>query len=148
MRDTGAEASAALIGLVETCRDGELGFHAAAAGIEDPMLRQLCESYADQRAGFRRELLEALADLGGAPSAPGLGRENVDGTVRSTEGETETAMLAALARQNAAAESAYRSALGRGLPDHATDTVERQHGQVVDALKHLSLLEQTLAADS
>ena len=47
---------ATLFALVEACRDGERGFHAAAAGIEDPLLRQLCETYADQRAGFSREL--------------------------------------------------------------------------------------------
>ena len=45
------EGTAALLSLVEACKDGELGFHAAAASIVDPMLRQLCESYADQRAG-------------------------------------------------------------------------------------------------
>ena len=135
-----AEATAALIGLVETCRDGELGFQAAAAAIEDPTLRQLCVSYADQRAAFRHELLEELAGLEGAPMAGA--REDPPPPLA----DAGTVTLAELARRDAAAESAYRAVLGRGLPGHAVDTVERQHQQMVDALKHLSLLERALPA--
>lgn len=136
-----AETSAALIGLVETCRDGELGFHAAAAGIEEPTLRQLCQSYAEQRAAFREELLIELAELAGGDAAVaasgGRGPSAPPGV---------TVTLAELARRDAAAESAYRAALGGALFGRATHTVERQHEQVRDALKHLSLLERTLAA--
>jgi len=140
------EPSDALVGLLETCRTGELRFHDAAAGIDDPILRQLCESYAEQRAGFRRELLDELAELGGvAPGgAPGLESAG-DGR---TALPSEIVTLAELARREASAESAYRNALVLGLPDHATGTVERQHEQVQDALKHLSLLERTLPASA
>ncbi|MEP6689257.1 MAG: DUF2383 domain-containing protein [Gemmatimonadales bacterium] len=135
-----AEATAALIKLVETCRDGELDFQAAAAAIEDPTLRQLCVSYADQRAAFRHELLEELADLeGGAPEGAAD-----DGRLPAAEGGSVT--LAELARRDAAAESAYRDVLDRGLPGQAINTVERQHQQMVDALKHLNLLERALPA--
>lgn len=141
-----AAVSAALSGLVDTCRDGELGFHAAAAGMEDPTLRQLCVSYADQRAAFRDELLEELAGLGG--SAGSEAAERVAGgrdAVAAAE-EAGTVTLSDLARRDAEAEAAYRDALGRGLPGHATSTVGRQYEQVVDARKHLSLLERSLVA--
>jgi hypothetical protein len=144
-----AEPSDALVGLVETCRTGELRFHDAAAGIDDPILRQLCESYAEQRAGFRRELLDELAELGGVAPAGAPGLESAgDRPASRTAHPSEIVTLAELARREASAESAYRNALVLGLPDHATGTVERQHEQVQDALKHLSLLERTLPASA
>jgi uncharacterized protein (TIGR02284 family) len=137
------EVSAALSALVETCRDGELSFHAAAAGIVDPLLRQLCESYADQRAGFRRELVGEFARLGLEPTA-----------ARVAAGDTwsaapnESATLAELARREAAAEATYRETLDRGIPGPTTETVERQHALVRDALKHLGQLERAFAGQT
>jgi hypothetical protein len=139
------DASAALLSLVEACKDGELGFHAAAASIVDPMLRQLCESYADQRAGFRRELGGELARLGLAAGTadPPVGPPG-DGTPLSSA-PNETATLAELARREASAEASYREALDRGIPGPMAELVERQHLQMLDALKHLAQLEQALA---
>ena len=143
------QPSDALVGLLETCRTGELRFHDAAAGIDDPILRQLCESYAEQRAGFRRELLDELAELGGVAPAGAPSLESTgDRPASRTAHPSEIVTLAELARREASAESAYRRALVLGLPDHATGTVERQHEQVQDALKHLSLLERTLPASA
>ena len=141
-----AEVSAALNGLVEACRDGELGFHAAAAGMDDPTLRQLCVSYADQRAAFRHELLAELAGLGEAavPGAVEMAAVSRDRVVPG--GEAGTVTLSDLARRDAEAEAAYRDALERGLPVHASSTVGRQYEQVVDARKHLTLLERALPA--
>lgn len=140
------EVSAALSALVETCRDGELGFHAAAAGIMDPLLRQLCESYADQRAGFRRELVSELARLGLEPAGPGLAAAG--DAANWSAGPGESATLAELARREATAEATYRETLDRGIPRPTTETVERQHLQVRDALKHLGQLERALAGQT
>jgi hypothetical protein len=139
------EASAALLSLVEACKAGELGFHAAAAGMTDPLLRQLCESYADQRAGFRQELGGELTRLGLATGAadPPVGPSG-NGTPLSAAPD-ESAALAELARREASAEATYREALDRGIPGPMTELVERQHLQVQDALKHLAQLEQALA---
>jgi uncharacterized protein (TIGR02284 family) len=138
------EASAALSALVEACRDGELGFHAAAAGIGDPLLRQLCESYADQRAGFRRELGWELARLGLEPIATDPARGARDAGTMSASPD-EVAMLAELARRDTAAEATYREVLDGGIPGPMTEMVERQHLLVRDALKHLGQLERALA---
>ena len=138
------EVSAALCALVETCREGELGFHAAAARIVDPLLRQLCESYADQRAGFRRELGWELARLGVESVATDPVDPASDAASWSARPD-ESATLAELARRDAAAEASYREALHRGIPGPMTETVERQHHLVRDALKHLSQLERALA---
>ena len=140
------EASAALSALVEACRDGELGFHAAAASIVDPLLRQLCESYADQRAGFRRELGRELERLGLEPVAADP-VEPADDDAALSAAPDESATLAQLARRDASAEATYREALDRGIPAPMTEMVERQHLQVRDALKHLGQLERALAGD-
>ena len=139
-----AEPSEALIGLVETCRTGELGFHEAAAAIDDPILRQLCESYAEQRAGFRRELLDELVGLGGQAGLRAPDPGDAGHQARTPARQAETVTLGELARREMAAETAYRDALDLGLPGHASGTVERQHEQVRDAVKHLTLLERTL----
>jgi hypothetical protein len=143
------EASAALLSLVEACKAGELGFHAAAAALADPLLRQLCESYADQRAGFRRELGGELTRLGVAPGAmDSPAAEPTGGGAPLSVASDESAALAELARRDAAAEAIYREALDRGIPGPMTELVERQHLQVLDALKHLAQLEQAVAGQT
>src|SRR3954469_13686928 len=42
--------------LIQTSKDGENGFRAAAESVEDTNLRHLLESYAQQRAEFASEL--------------------------------------------------------------------------------------------
>ena len=133
-----------LFALVEACREGERGFHAAAAGIADPLLRQLCETYADQRAGFGRELGGELVRLGLDPTATGpVGRASDEAALSAAPDETAT--LAELARRDASAEATYRQALDRGIPGALTEMVERQYLMVRDALKHLGQLERALA---
>ena len=140
------EGTAALLSLVEACRHGELGFQAAAASMVDPLLRQLCESYADQRAGFRQELGGELARLGLEPVATDPVDPARDGAALSTARD-ESATLAELARRDASAEATYREALDHGIPGPMAEIVERQHLQVRDALKHLGELERALAGD-
>jgi hypothetical protein len=137
-------APAMLFALVQACREGERGFHAAAAGIADPLLRQLCETYADQRAGFGRELGWELARLGLEPVATDLVGRASDEAAWSAAPD-ESATLAELARRDASAEATYREALDRGIPRPLTEMVERQHLMVRDALKHLGQLERALA---
>jgi hypothetical protein len=137
-------APAMLFALVEACRESERGFHAAAAGIADPLLRQLCETYADQRAGFGRELGWELARLGLEPVATDpVGRASDEAAWSAAPDESAT--LAELARRDASAEATYREALDRGIPGPLTEMVERQHLMVRDALKHLGQLERALA---
>jgi hypothetical protein len=139
---TSAQATAALTDLLLACTEGERGFHAAAERIEDPTLRQLCETYAEQRAAFRLELLDELAELGecfGGPGGLGWG---------SPSARAGVVTLADLAERDVEVESTYRRALGQGLPGHASETVERQHRQLSDAAKHLTLVQQVWPQDA
>jgi hypothetical protein len=133
-----------LFALVEACREGERGFHAAAAGIVDPLLRQLCETYADQRAGFRQELGWELARLGLEPVATDPADRPSD-EAALLDAPDETATLAELARRDASAEATYREVLDGGLPGPLAEVVERQHLLVRDAVEHLGQLERALA---
>jgi hypothetical protein len=140
-----AELSSALIALAQRCWEGEHGFHAAAARMADPTLRQLCESYADQRAGFRRELIGELAKLGVSPGPPEAGAETSVQEAPWSSGPEEGVAVAELVRRDGAAEAAYRRLLSCGLTGAATETVDRQHHQLQDAVRHLTLLERTFS---
>ena len=133
------QVTATLTYLLMACTEGERGFHAAADRLEDPTLRQLCETYAEQRAVFRQELLEELADLGesfGGPAGPASGHPQ---PASELEG---VVTLADLAERDVEVESTYRRALGQALPGNASEIVERQHRQLSDAVKHLTLVQQ------
>ena len=140
-----AQATATLTDLVLACAEGERGFHAAADRLEDPTLRQLCEIYAEQRAVFRQELLDELADLGESLGAPaGL----ASGNPQPASAFERVVTLADLAERDVEAESTYRRALGQALPGNASQIVERQHRQLSDAVKHLSLVQQVWPQDA
>jgi hypothetical protein len=140
-----AQATAALTDLLFACTEGERGFHAAAERIEDPTLRQLCETYAEQRAAFRLELLDELAELGECFGGPGgLGW----GSPPSASAPDRVVTLADLAERDVRVESTYQRALGQGLPGHASEIVERQHRQLSDAAKHLTLVQQVWPQDA
>jgi uncharacterized protein (TIGR02284 family) len=57
--------------LIQTCRDGEQGFQAAAQGVDDPNLQHLFESYAQQRGEFANDLEQEVERLGQEPSDGG-----------------------------------------------------------------------------
>ena len=57
--------------LIETCRDGETGFHNAAEHAERPELKQLFNTLASQRGSFVSELEVHVSGLGGKPAQQG-----------------------------------------------------------------------------
>lgn len=67
---------AALQELLQACVDGQAGYTEAANDVEDPGLRYLLTSFAEQRATFRAQLANALERLGrhGDPT-PSVGGE-------------------------------------------------------------------------
>ena len=57
--------------LIETCKDGENGFHTAADSVTNSQLRTLFNTYARQRAQFAAELQAEVRRLGGDPERTG-----------------------------------------------------------------------------
>jgi uncharacterized protein (TIGR02284 family) len=138
MSPAGARDTAGLLlDLLEICKRRELGFRAAAEGVEDPPLRRLLESYAEQRAGFAGELSRELSGLGAEMEAPVRGWSREAGGLSAGD---ESAIIAECARDEDTAMRAYRRALGS-----TGAVVERQYRRMWDARHHLRLLVEARA---
>lgn len=67
-----AEIVSQLNQLLTKIIDAKKGYHTAAEEIDDPSLKGLFMSMAEQRENFRRSVREEIHDLGGAPSPSSL----------------------------------------------------------------------------
>ncbi len=124
-------AVATLNDLIETCRDGENGFRAAAGAVKDHHVKGLFERYARQRGQMVRELEEQVGRLGGTAATSGTtsgalhrGWMNMKSLVT---GSDEAAIIAEAERGEDVAKSAFEKALAGGsLPAGARELVEQQ----------------------
>lgn len=138
---------ATLNGLVETCKDGAQGFHTAADGVEEPGLRRLFTSYAEQRAQFAAELEGLVQGLGGDPADHG----HVAGALHrgwinlkaAITGKDDGAIISECERGEDFAKDRFRKALDADLPAAVRTAVERQYVQVQQAHDHIRSLEQS-----
>jgi len=135
-----------LNGLIETCKDGENGFRAAAEGVNEPQLQRLFLSYAKQRGEFAAELQACVAQVGGKPADDGhlagafhRGWINIKAAV---SGKDEGAIVAECERGEDVAVRNYGKALEAGLPADIRGIVERQYLQVKEAHDHVRSLER------
>jgi uncharacterized protein (TIGR02284 family) len=130
--------------LIETCRDGENGFHTAAQDSQDARTRALFESYSQQRAEFAMELEGVVRRLGGDPAASG----HVAGALHrgwinlkaAVTGKDTRAVLNEAERGEDYAVRAYEAALKAQLPSDVRLVVERQYLQVKEAHDHVRAL--------
>ena len=65
--------------LIETCKDGEHGFHDAADAAGDRRLEELFRTYSEQRGRFASELQEEVRKLGGDPRNAATSRQYCSG---------------------------------------------------------------------
>lgn len=123
--------------LIETCRDGQEGFRAAAEGVKSAELRELFHSYARQRAGFAGELQDEVRRLGGEPEHGGSLAATLHrgwmGLRAALEGGDERAVVSECARGEDVAIATYRSALDTDMPANVRALVERQFAEVKEA---------------
>jgi uncharacterized protein (TIGR02284 family) len=68
---TTEETIVELHGLIQTCRDGELGYAAAATDVRNTELETVFTGYAKQRGQFVRSLQAEIKRLGGDPENSG-----------------------------------------------------------------------------
>lgn len=137
-----------LNGLIETCKDGEKGFKAAAEVIQDETLKELCVNYAQQRARFVADLQVAVRRLGGDPENGG----SIAGalhrgwmTVKSAvTGHSDESLIAEAERGEDVAKCAYQKALDSELPLDVQAVVERQFIQVKESHDRIRTLEREL----
>jgi uncharacterized protein (TIGR02284 family) len=115
--------------LIQTCRDGELGFRYAANHVRTPDVKALFLELANQRDALAGEILPHAQRLGGAAERDG----SVAGalhrgwmTIKDTIGAHEDAVIIREAeRGERIALAAYEDALDGMLPPSARDLVER-----------------------
>jgi uncharacterized protein (TIGR02284 family) len=145
-RDAIHDAIGVLNDLIQTCRDGEEGFRTAADGVEDPNLKRLFGSYAQQRAEFIQELQREVRQLGGDPEKSGhaagavhRGWINIKAAVT---GKDEGAIISECERGEDVAKRNYQQALEQTLPSDVRLLIERQYMQVKDAHDHVRSLEK------
>jgi uncharacterized protein (TIGR02284 family) len=145
-----ARIVAALNGLVETCKDGERGYRAAAKHAADPELKRLLADHAAQRAGFATELQAEVRRHGGQPEKGG----SVAGTLHrgwlnlksALPGSRDDAVVAECERGEDAALKNYEAVVGDTLPVDVKAVVARQYAEVKKARERLRQRRQ--AGDS
>lgn len=117
--------------LIETCKDGEYGFHASAEYLKDPSTKSSFERRAEECRMAAAELQSLVTGLGGkaedsgtAAGAMHRGWVAVRGTLA---GYTDKAILEETERGEDSALKAYREALEQALPPDVRLVVERQY---------------------
>jgi uncharacterized protein (TIGR02284 family) len=129
--------------LIESCRDGALGFKTAAEHVSDPTLKAMFTELASKRTRVANDLLPHAQRLGGANVADGtnagaLHRKWIDIKASLTHDDTH-AIVAEVARGDRFTVEAFRDAVQGLLPPDTRDLVEQQYA--VFQREHAMLVE-------
>jgi uncharacterized protein (TIGR02284 family) len=130
--------------LIETCKDGELGFKTAAEGLKSSALKTKFLEYSRERGAMARELQNEVRRLGGDPETSGsmsgsMHRGWLD--IKSVvTGNDDHAIVAEAERGEDVAKSVYENALKESL-SATVQTIVQQHAAKVrvvhDAVRDL-----------
>jgi uncharacterized protein (TIGR02284 family) len=134
--------------LIDTCKDGEMGFRTSAEHVPLPELRTLLCSMADRCTESAGELSVLVRHLGGDPDERGslagaLHRGLID--LKAMLGSADVhAILEECERGEDAAKQRFRDALGRDLPPNVRIVIDRQYQGVVANHDRIKALRDTL----
>jgi uncharacterized protein (TIGR02284 family) len=135
-----------LNGLIETLKDGELGFKTAAEGLQDPNAKSLFQQYSRQRSDMTRELQAEVRRLGGDPEKAGSfagaahrGWINIKSVVT---GKDDGSIIAEAERGEDSAKAEYEKALKEALPTGTLALVREQSMKIHDAHDRVRALER------
>ena len=133
--------------LIETCRDGENGFRAAASAVKGQHFKAMFERFSRQRAEMARELQEEVRRLGADPTqmgSPSAALHRGWMNIRSlVGGNDDQAIVAEAERGEDVAKAVYEKALKQSLPAGARELVEQQAAIVFTAHDEVRALEKT-----
>jgi len=140
-----------LNGLIETCRNGQLGYAEAARLVDDTRLQTIFEGYSKERAGFVKALQAEVEKLGGKPAESGslgaaLHRGWMELKAAATLG-SGGAILAACETGEDSAWTHYREATDSGLSGASRALVDKQWEKVKEAIAHLQHLQGELSVE-
>ena len=135
------KAISVLNNLIETCKDGELGFRTAAEGLKSADIKAKFLEYSRQRGEMVLELQAEVRRLGGDPEKSGsvsgsLHRGWLD--IKSViTGKDDHAIVAEAERGEDVAKGVYESAMKETLPGTAQAVVQQQAAKVRQAHDHV-----------
>jgi uncharacterized protein (TIGR02284 family) len=132
--------------LIETCKDGQEGYRAAATSIQNSEFRRLFNIFSQQRAQFVSELQSEVHRLGGEPVTEG----SVEGRLHrgwlkfksKALGGDEASIVAGCQSGDEAAINAYKEALKADLPLDVQYVVKRQYLDIRDAYDRIRILQR------
>lgn len=132
--------------LIETCKDREYGYRAAAEAVNDDQLKTLFRAYEKQSAQYAAELQDEVRRLGGDPDKGG----SVAGwfmrgwmNIKSVVSGDDSALVAECERGEDSAKSNYESALKEFLPADVQALIQRQFAGVREGHDRIRALEVT-----
>ena len=116
--------------LIETLKDGEKGFKAAAEGLKSSSIKAKFLDYSRERAQMASELQAEVRRLGGDPDKSGsmsgsLHRGWLD-LKAALSGHDDHAVVAEAERGEDVAKGVYENALKENLPTSAQTLVQQQ----------------------
>lgn len=135
--------------LIETCRNGELGYAEAARLVQDTRLQTVFEGYAKERAGFVRALSAEVERLGGKPAESGtlgavLHRGWMDLKSAATLG-AGGAIIGACETGEDSAWTHYKHVSDTAISGDSRTMVNKQWEKIKEAITHLQHLKKELA---
>lgn len=134
--------------LIETCLDGRNGYRQAADHVKSTHLKTLFDGFSRQRETFTTQLQQVVRQLGGTPTESGsvaanLHRAWIGLKDAITTGDKQ--IVAECIRGDESAVNQYDEAVRdlSTLPGDAMSIVQRQHGDIRQALATLRQQENT-----
>jgi uncharacterized protein (TIGR02284 family) len=147
VEDTIAELNS----LIETGRNGELGYAEAAGLVEDTKLQSVLQGYAKERAGFVRALQAEVKKLGGTPADSGtVGAALHRGWMELKSAVTlhsAGAILAACETGEDSAWTHYKHVIDSDMTGESRAIVDKQWEKVKEAIAHLQHLQGELSVE-
>ena len=127
--------TSALNDLVETSRDGEKGFRAAAEDTKNTELQKVFLRRAQDCASSAADLQKLVAQHGGSPekegSVAGAAHRGWLNLKAAVSGRPDLAILEECERGEDVAKARYRKALEEPLPEDIRMVVQRQYDGVI-----------------
>ena len=136
-----SDVRAALNDLIQTCRDSQAGFHAAAEKLKDKEMHSLFLHYYLQRAEFSGELQAEVTRDGGQPAESGTTAGAIHrgwmGIATALAADSDHEILVEAERGEDAAVKNYIAALRKRLPGDVEAIVSRQFREIQETHKRI-----------
>jgi uncharacterized protein (TIGR02284 family) len=142
---TAEDTIAQLNGLIETARNGELGYAEAARLVKNTQLQTELEKYAKERAGFVKALKAEVEKLGGTPADSGSAGAAVHrGWMElksALTGGNAQGILAACETGEDSAWTQYEHVVNTDISGESRALVEKQWAKIKEAIAHVQRLQ-------